>query len=210
MAEPTLSDQILSDIKNDPDILEQAESAPPPELPPKGETLPEVVAIEPETSETPEPETPVEGQDAPVAEVKAPTVEDQLKSLTGLVQDLAAKVAAQTHSPTGQPPQPTISPDSNDLLAGVNDEQGLVRAEKDLEELVRFAETHREGAYDYEVKDSNGQTVKKDFTPEQVTNIKLRAEAALRAIPKRREYINLRQQYDTQAATIYPELTKPE
>jgi hypothetical protein len=209
MTEGTLAAQILQDIKDDPEIVDQAQETETPEA----EQTP--VA---EKEETPAPEgTDVvaeETETPPAAESKPPTVEDQLKGLTEIVTNLRQELAAlkpQAPEPAAQPAPRSIDPTvSGDLLDGVYDESSLQMAEKDCEALVEFAETHRDGAYDYEVRDSKGNVTKKDFTPEQVTNIKLRAESALRAIPKRREYLTVRAQCDARAVEIYPELAKKE
>jgi hypothetical protein len=200
MAEETLAAQILSDSKDNPDILHEEQT-------PTDESKPKVTDETPEvTEETKTPETVETEETTEKPEVKAetkPSVEDQIKALSDQLKDLQAKL-----SQPEKPVQPTIDPDNDDLLANVYDEQGFQRAEKDLEELVRFAETHRDGAYDYEVKDAKGNVTKRDYTPEQITNIKLRAEAALRAIPKRREYVALRARCDARAVEVYPDLAK--
>lgn len=98
-------------------------------------------------------------------------------------------------------------PTPQNPYSDVYDETSIRKAEREAEKIIEFCETHREGAYDIAVgKNEDGTPKKEDFTPEQITKMKLTAERALRRdIPERRQYLSERARMDAAAVEAYPD-----
>jgi hypothetical protein len=92
-------------------------------------------------------------------------------------------------------------------LVDIFDEPSLQRVEQSYEKILEFAELNRDGATDVVVgKDKAGNPIKQDFTPEEVAQLRVKADRALRReIPQRRQLLTQRAQMDAQALEIYPE-----
>jgi hypothetical protein len=127
--------------------------------------------------------------------------ENKVAELEGKVTDLMSQL--------GQVQRP-ILPDNP--LSDVHDEASLQKAEKQYEKLLEFAERNRGGAWDVTTgRNADGSPKQEDFTEQQITDMKLDAENALRKlIPQRRQYLTARTQMDSAAKQVYPELEDPQ
>jgi len=126
------------------------------------------------------------------AEGRVEALETELKTLRGELKSAQRPVTA------------------GDPLYDVHDEASLSKAERQFEQLLEFAETHRDGAEDVLVgKDAQGNDVRQDFDEAGITKLKLISEKALRKdIPLRRQYLAAREQLDARAKEIYPQLAE--
>lgn len=97
------------------------------------------------------------------------------------------------------------SPTPQNPYSDVYDEPSLRKAEREAEKIIEFCETNREGAYDIVVgKNEDGTEKKEDFTPAELTRMKLTAERSLRRdIPERRQYLAMRARADAAAVEAY-------
>jgi hypothetical protein len=96
-------------------------------------------------------------------------------------------------------------------LSDVHDEASLAKAERQYEKLLEFAERNRGGAWDVKTgRNPDGSDKTEDFSEQQITDMKLDAENALRKlIPQRRNYLAQRTQMDSAAKQIYEPLQDP-
>ena len=100
------------------------------------------------------------------------------------------------------------APTPNDPLADVYDEASLRRAEAQFEEVIELAEKNPDGAYDVVVgKNPDGSEKKRDFTRDELIQLKIVAQRGLRRdIPQRQAFLAQRAQMDAKAVEVYPEL----
>lgn len=102
-------------------------------------------------------------------------------------------------------------PSAADPLADIFDDAGLERVSGVYRSVIRLAELNPDGAYDIPIKQSDGTEVRKDFTKEQLIDMKLDAQEMLQnGIPRRRAYLSKRIEADTKARQSYPELNDPQ
>ncbi len=193
--------------------------------PPEGDDAPEdETVVDEQPEETAPPATEHKSIEAQIAEAKAKgekpawyltrIAEESEKRRRAnsdaetLRSDLqAARTEAQQYQQQlaqASAPRPT----PNAPLADIYDEPSLRRVEDSYEKILEFAELNRDGATDVVVgRDKDGNPVKQDFTPEEVAQLRLKADRALRRdIPQRRQLLVARAQMDAQALEIYPEL----
>lgn len=125
---------------------------------------------------------------------------ERAQELEAAVQSLQAQLRGAT--------RPMIQ---GEPLSDVYDESSLRKAEQEYEDLLVFAEENRDGAYDVTIgKDAKGNDIKRDFSPSEVTKLRLTAERALRReVPQRRQYLAARSQMDAQAVKVYPQFKDP-
>jgi hypothetical protein len=104
------------------------------------------------------------------------------------------------------------APTAQNPMADIYDEPGLQRLEGTYEKILEFAEKNRDGAENVIVgKDKDGNEIRKDFTPDEIADMRYKADKALRKdIPQRRGYLVARAQADAAAVEIYPEFKDPE
>jgi hypothetical protein len=128
--------------------------------------------------------------------------EARLRDTEAEVQRLQGMVAqSSVPAPTTQNP-----------MADIYDEPALQRLEGTYEKILEFAEKNRDGAENVIVgKDKDGNEIRKDFTPDEIAEMRYKADKALRKdIPQRRGYLVARAQADAAAYEIYPEFKDPE
>ena len=207
---------------NDEGLTQEAEQ--PVEQEPKEPTQPERKEAPGDASAAPEePNKPIEEQ---IAEAKAKgekpdwyltriadEADKKRRAMTRATEaenQLAEKEAKITDlmSQLGQVSRP-ILPDNP--LSDVHDEASLQKAEKEYERLLEFAERNRGGAWDVTTgRNPDGSRKTESFSAEQITDMKLDAENALRKlIPARRNYLTARTQMDSAAKQIYEPLQDP-
>lgn len=115
----------------------------------------------------------------------------------------AAALALQAQLQKVVAPQPT---EDNPFL-DINDPSALERLERSYEKAIDLADENPDGAVDVVVGIENGQEKRRDFTPEELTVMRRKAEKAVRKfIPERRTYLQQRAQADAAAVELYPEL----
>ena len=108
-----------------------------------------------------------------------------------------------------------VNPTAQDPLSDVTNPAELAASKAQWEELLEFSETHRDGAESVVVgKDAQGNDITRDYSAEELTAMRLKAGRILREnIPHKEVYLKDRQQLDTAAREIYPEMfdeSKPE
>jgi hypothetical protein len=129
------------------------------------------------------------------------TVRSDLAAARQEAQAYQAQLA-QASAPRPTPQQP---------LADLYTEPDIQRVEQSYEKILEFAETNRDGATDVVVgRDKDGNPIKQDFSPEEIAQLRVRSERALRKdIPLRRQFIAARAQADSAALEAYPEFKDP-
>jgi len=127
-------------------------------------------------------------------EARRRDAEAEVQRLQGLVSQSSA-------------PAPTVQ----NPMADIYDESGLQRLEGTYEKILEFAEKNRDGAENVIVgKDKDGNEIRKDFTPDEIADMRYKADKALRKdIPQRRGYLVARARADAAAAEVYPEFKDP-
>jgi hypothetical protein len=91
-------------------------------------------------------------------------------------------------------------PNGKDPLADIFDGAGLKRMNEMYKAVIRMAELNPDGAYDVSFKGADGKETKRDFTREQLVDMKLEAEEGLRTlIPQRAKYLEDRLAKDNEA-----------
>ena len=224
----TLLGAVLADMDLPPEVLEsvRGEEAPPTE-PEESEKAGEEEQTEEEQQQEP---APAQAPAAPAAEKEEPVPENWPNTAKARVKEEADKrrtrtkerdkaigerehwqrVAQELHQQlqqnAGRAAGP--APTQQDPLANVLNPQELARAEAQYEEILEFAETHPEGAEQVLAgKDANGNEIRKDYTPEEIIQMKLTAEKVLRkAVPAKREYLGQAAAWTQQAFQDHPEL----
>jgi len=101
-----------------------------------------------------------------------------------------------------------VTPTPQDPLADVNTIEELDQEEKGLEDLLEWATRNPNGLQDVLLrKNPDGSEIRRDYTAEQMAEIRLDAERKLRkAVPARKAYIQDRSVNDDVARQMYPEV----
>jgi hypothetical protein len=184
------------------------------EIAPEGEP-------EPEVTPQGEVEKPVKKEWDP--EAKARVAEETRKRKERTIErdaekkraDIAEAKVAQLEERVKTTVPVRVNPTAQDPLSDVTNPTELAASKAQWEELLEFSETHRDGAEGIVVgKDANGNDILKDYSAEELTAMRLKAGRILREnIPHKEVYLKDRQQLDTAAREIYPEMfdeSKPE
>lgn len=121
------------------------------------------------------------------------------------LQEQLDRVSAQLQQASA--PRPT----AQSPLADVYTDADLAKVERTYETMLEFAEKNRDGAENVLVgKESDGKEIRKDFTPQEIADLKVKADRMLRKeIPSRRAYLAERVKQDSIAAELYPEFKDP-
>jgi hypothetical protein len=205
-------DALLKLAADEGHVIGAAAAAPEPEEPEEQgsetETLPEE---KPEEQEEEKAEAWPASARARVAEEtarkrrateRAEKAEGEIQKAQVRIQELERSVATLTG------PAPTEADPFNDIHT-VND---LERLEKSYEKAIDLADDNPDGAIDVLVgRDKDGQEIRRDFTQEELIQMRRKAEKAVRKqIPERRTYLQQRALADAQAMEAYPELKDPQ
>lgn len=105
-------------------------------------------------------------------------------------------------------PQPT----EDNPFIDVQDINKLDSLQQSYEKTIDLADENPDGAVDVVIgRDNSGREIRKDFTPEELSHLRKKADKAIRKfIPEHRTYLQQRAVADQQALAIYPELQDPE
>ena len=227
--QPAPSPRLLSVLEGldlPKEVMETAAPKPEPEViepEPQGENG-EIVPgaeLEPEPTPQGEVEKPVKKEWEP--EVKARIADETRKRKERTVErDTATKRAEVAEAKVAQLEERVkttvpvrVNPTAQDPLSDVTNPAELAASKAQWEELLEFSETHRDGAESVVVgKDAQGNDITRDYSAEELTAMRLKAGRILREnIPHKEVYLKDRQQLDTAAREIYPEMfdeSKPE
>lgn len=190
-----------------------------PEKPESEEVLPET-GDKPETEEKPEEPKEEESEEEKVAAKKGDEWPDSAKQRVAEETakrkrandraDKAEALAMQLQQQLAQASAPV--PTEDNPFIDVQDVNTLDRLERSYEKTIDLADENPEGAEDILVgRNPDGSEIRKDFTAEQLSMLKRKAEKAIRKqIPERRTYLQQRAVNDAQALEMYPELKDPE
>lgn len=129
---------------------------------------------------------------------RAERAEARAQEAESRAKELESQLAGAT-----APPPTEANPFSD-----VYDPTQLSKLESQYERILEFAEKNRDGAEDVLVgRNKDGSDIRKDLTPEEIADMRYKADRALRKdIPQRRGYLDARAKADAQALEIYPDL----
>lgn len=226
--QPTLLEAVLQDMGKAPEEKPEAEKKEPePEV---TETESESEEVE-ETKEEQEQEEPSKEEEElkPAAEKddqwpesakrrvkeeadkrRARTQElETLKSEKAQIETQLKQVQAQLQTLSNRQYVPTPTP--AEPLADIVDPQGLAEAERQAEQMIAFCEEYRDGAEKGTVvgkgADGKEQTLNRDLSPKEITDLKLHYDRILRrAIPQKIAYLQQLPVSFEEAKKICPEM----
>lgn len=124
--------------------------------------------------------------------------------------DKAEALVAQYQAQLAQTVAP--KPTEDNPFADIQDVNALDNLERSYEKTIDLADENPDGAIDVVIgRDKDGKEIRRDFTPEELVNLRKKADKAIRKfIPERKEYLGQRAIADAQAVEVYPELKDPE
>lgn len=213
-ATPTRLGALLEGMDLPPEVLAQVT----PKEQEKKEEEPEEEA-EPEEEQQPEEEQPEEGAAPPAAEAEEDHVpEEWPQSAKARVQQEAEKrrkwkataeqLQGELNQARGGQPQPvTVAPSVADPLANVLDMATLAQVQADWQEILDFTEDNPDGAYDVLTgKDAQGNEKRRDYSADDIKEMRRKARPILRAVPAREKYLQTLAVETQHARKSYPEM----
>jgi hypothetical protein len=118
----------------------------------------------------------------------------------------AEQLQAQVQEAQGKAPVTTVVT-PQDPLADILDLQTLAQKQRDWQEIMDFVEDNPDGAYDVVTgKDAQGNDVRRDYSADQIKEIKHEIRPKLRAVPARAQYLVDLQKNVVEAHKAYPEM----